>query len=274
MKLWIWSDLHLESQRLILPVSAPEGTGAIVCAGDLCRAADLEETAKDILERYRIPLVFVPGNHEFYSGNASGDGAPIEACRAIMAEAAAASAGWPAPLIVLDDASTIIGGVRFVGGTLWTDFALDGEEGDIPWRFNDALRMTPDFGRIRMDGDRRMFPQDMLDMHRSTRRFIAGELAVPFSGPTVVVTHHMPHPACIPPVWRGASSGFLYASSEAAFGALLEGREAPSLWVCGHTHHAFDVKAGRTRILCNPHGYEAADDERLNGFRWDLVAEV
>src|SRR5919106_314252 len=66
MKLWIWSDLHLEMQDIPLPERAPDGVDVIVCAGDLCYAPHLGRRAFDIVHRYDLPLVFVPGNHEFY----------------------------------------------------------------------------------------------------------------------------------------------------------------------------------------------------------------
>lgn len=273
MRLWVWSDLHLEAQKAMMPSAAPAGADAIVCAGDLCAAADLARIARRVIERYRLPMVCVPGNHEFFTP-AAGGVAGVEECRAAIARAAEASMDWPARLYVLDDAAAVIGGVRFVGGTLWTDFALGAEPGDMPWRMNDALAMAPDFARIFMEAGKRISPQDMLRMHAATRRFIEGELAVPFAGPTVVMTHHMPHPDCTPAGHRQSPASFLYASSEAAFGGLLESEKAPALWVCGHTHHAFDLHVGRTRILCNPLGYLDAADERENGFRWDLVAEA
>ena len=65
MKLWIWSDLHLELQTPIFPEAAPHADMR-VCAGDLCRADALCDAARWIIERYRLPMVFVPGNHEFY----------------------------------------------------------------------------------------------------------------------------------------------------------------------------------------------------------------
>lgn len=65
-----------------------------------------------------------------------------------------------------------------------------------------------------------------------------------------------------------------FACSEHVFGDILDSDAAPSLWVCGHTHHPVDVTVGRTRIVCNPHGYMRVRDERENGFRWDLVIDT
>lgn len=29
----------------------------------------------------------------------------------------------------------------------------------------------------------------------------------------------------------------------------------PKLWIHGHTHESVDYRVGRTRVVCNPHGY-------------------
>lgn len=275
MKLWVWSDLHLDAQEVAWPASAPAGAQAIVCAGDLCHAPDLARTARGIVERYRLPIVFVPGNHEYYRGAFPSHARSLAVDRRLMAEAAEASRDWACRLHVLDNLAVELGGVRFVGGTLWTDFAMgDASEGEIAWRMNDARSLSPDFRHVRFRGDDMLAPQDTLEMHRETRRVILGELERPFDGPTVAVTHHLPHPAATPEAYRGEASNFLYACGEEAFGDAFMGPGAPGLWVCGHTHHPADVTVGRTRIVCNPAGFMAAADERANGFRWDFVVDV
>lgn len=274
MKLWVWSDLHLEMQDVEFPTSAPESADIIVCAGDLCQADGLELQAKEIVERYRLPLIFVPGNHEFYS-EPSIIGRSLPSDRAVMHQVAEASKGWSKPLYVLDDTSIDLDGVRFVGGTLWTDFKLGiHDEADFHWRLNDARAMSSDFSRIRMNDAQMLAPSDMLSMHRETRTFIHAALARPFEGKTVVASHHLPHPAATPSVYVNSSANFLFASSERAFGDVMKSADAPALWVCGHTHHPVDVTVGRTRVVCNPHGFEVAPDEQANAFRWDLVIDT
>jgi hypothetical protein len=66
----------------------------------------------------------------------------------------------------------------------------------------------------------------------------------------------------------------MFASSERVFGDVFESNEAPALWVSGHTHHPSDVTVGRSRIVCNPLGYQRIQNERENGFRWDLVIDT
>lgn len=275
MRLWVWSDLHLEAQERKFPDTAPAGASAIVCAGDLCHAPDLGRTAGEIVARYGLPMVFVPGNHEYYRGTFPPHTRSMAVDRRLMAEAEEASRGWTARLHVLDDGIAEIGGVRFVGGTLWTDFMMGADRpSDLPWRLNEARSLSPDFRHVRLRGDHMLEPQDMLEMNGRTRSFILDALSKPFDGPTVVVSHHLPHPAATPPVYAGEPSNFMYACADGAFANALEGSAAPELWVCGHTHHPVDLRIGRTRLVCNPAGFAAASDERSNGFRWDLSVDV
>jgi hypothetical protein len=44
-----------------------------------------------------------------------------------------------------------------------------------------------------------------------------------------------------------------------------------ALWAHGHTHVASDYEIGKTRVVCNPHGYK---DELVAGFRQDLTVEI
>lgn len=276
MKLWIWSDLHLELQTVYMPLGhqKPDGVDAIVCAGDLCHADRVADTARAFIERYDVPIIFVPGNHEFYRGGVFGKDRNIEGDRLLLQIAQRDSKDWPHRFYVLDDDAVVIGDVRFVGGTLWTDFLLGAHESDLPWRLNSAVTQIADFSQIGMRDGSKLSPQPMLNMHRVTATYICRQLAEPSSGKTVVVTHHLPHPAATPAIYRGANANFLFASSERVFGDLFESYDAPALWVCGHTHHPSDVMVGGTRIVCNPMGYRSIPNERENGFCWDLVIDT
>ena len=87
-------------------------------------------------------------------------------------------------------------------------------------------------------------------------RVWTGIPATSSTGPTVVVTHHAPHPDSLP--GPHAELGWCYAS------VLRELIHAlgPEFWVHGHIHQAADYRVGPTRIVCNPHGHV----EEASGF--------
>ena len=88
-------------------------------------------------------------------------------------------------------------------------------------------------------------------LHKRSRAFIEAELAKPFEGATVVVTHHAPHPRSMHSHY---GSDLLSAAYVSDLTAVIEAGQ-PNLWVHGHVHENFDYRVGATRVVCNPHGY-------------------
>jgi Icc-related predicted phosphoesterase len=83
----------------------------------------------------------------------------------------------------------------------------------------------------------------------------------------VVVTHHAPHPACLPPAHP---SGWLAGNSASDLSDLTDAGTAV-LWVHGHIHEAVDmIRPGGTRIVCNPAGSGFTNA----AFRSDWVIEI
>jgi len=98
---------------------------------------------------------------------------------------------------------------------------------------------------------RRFRPIEAATLHKRSRAFIEAELAKPFAGPTVVVTHHAPHANSMHSRY---GSDLLSAAYVSDLTALIEAGQ-PNLWVHGHVHESFDYRVGVTRVICNPHGY-------------------
>ena len=116
-----------------------------------------------------------------------------------------------------------------------------------------ACAFVRDFSRIHRDetSDALFAPADaaaLFDRHAS---WLEARLATPFSGPTVVVTHHAPSPRSIHPRFAGLPLNVCFVSDTEH---LLEGRRV-ALWIHGHTHDSFDYVANGTRVVCNPRGY-------------------
>lgn len=152
--------------------------------------------------------------------------------------------------LLMDDVVTI-SGTRFVGGTLWTDFRLGSTSLTQAMRSAQGREGMVDYRRIRT-GPRsrdRVEPEEILALHRRTRAFLDVTLATPHDGPTMVVTHHAPHPDSLPD-----PHGHLRWCDASDLRDLIRARE-PDLWIHGHVHHAVDYAVGPTRIVCNPRGH-------------------
>lgn len=71
-----------------------------------------------------------------------------------------------------------------------------------------------------------------------------------FPGPTIVVSHHLPHPRSIHHKYRGSTLNPGFASDL----SRLMGPPI-AVWIHGHTHDSCDYVEEGTRIVCNPRGY-------------------
>ncbi|HEX7387430.1 MAG TPA: metallophosphoesterase [Castellaniella sp.] len=229
LKLHILSDLHLGVQGMPLPAIEADVT---VLAGDIARP----KAAMQWAAQFGRPVLYIAGNHEFYGGC-------IPEVRAELARCAAECG-----VHFLDQGSIEIGGVRFLGTTLWTDFELFGPEcRDLA--MEKSAEFMRDFQVIRNADYSRYTPQDSIALFREQYDWLDAMLDAPFEGPTVVITHHAPSIRSVHPRFADSlvSAGFVSDCTS------LLGRSA--LWVHGHTHDSFDYKVYGTRVLCNPRGY-------------------
>ncbi|MGM0783790.1 MAG: metallophosphoesterase [Pseudomonadota bacterium] len=253
MRLWVLSDLHLEyfEEGRELPEVAAD---AVILAGDIHRHAEGFAWAA---ERFGgMPILYVPGNHEFY-------GASMPAMRREMAEMAQRLG-----IHLLDNRSLTLGGVRFHGTTLWTDFALYADEPDHDLPFTDARArwLMPDFQIVEQPEGEVFSPAESRRLHAAARAWLDAELAEPFAGPRVVISHHAPLALCIPPRYRGDSLSPAFASH------LPELMGRMDLWIHGHVHEPVDRVVAGTRVLANPGGYPDEFEPPL--FVADRVIEV
>lgn len=233
MRLQILSDLHLSRGVPDIPATDAD---VVVLAGDIARPAEAVAWAR----RFEQPVVYVAGNHEFYGSTLAATGSAL----------AALTAGTG--IRVLDDAAVVIGGVRFLGSTLWSDFALYGEGELRAAAIVEALRSIHDFSRIRVDERGAPFtPHLAAERFARHAAWLDARLDEPHHGPTVVVTHHAPSRRSIHPRFDGSLINCCFVSEAEA----LAGGGRAALWVHGHTHDSFDYDLGGTRVVCNPRGY-------------------
>jgi len=261
MRLLVLSDIHLEFGPFELPDDI-EDFDVAVFAGDIGRpVADaiawIDRQRSGLLKGR--PVVFVPGNHEFY--------------RAELAESLSTGkiSAQRAGIHMLAPGMVIVGDTRFIGCTLWTDYALLGDPKSA--RQAAAMRMN-DHRLIEVVEDRqrmRFLPPHAAALHAQDLNFIVENLRKPFGGNTVVVTHHAPHPGSVQPRYRGDALSPAFASD---LSEVIE-RYRPELWIHGHDHASHDYWVGQTRILSNQAGYPHRGGGRENPeFNPRLVVEV
>lgn len=259
MKIGVWSDLHLEfdinaSRQGILSaerhvpsefyLNPPKpDVDVLVLAGDTHTGVlGLEWAARN----FAIPIVLIAGNRESYGH---------ELFRVIANSREKANV-MNGRVIFLERATWTYRSVkglqaRFIGATLWTDFNLYG----TPFASMEIARQcVQDFSAINIERGyklRMLQPSDVVRLHTASIKFLRKELQQPFSGVTVVVTHHSPSPRSISPEFQGdpLNPAFVSDLEELIY------TYRPTLWIHGHVHESFDYVIGGTRIICNPRSY-------------------
>lgn len=248
MRLHILSDLHLEFAPFT-PPSVP--ADVVVLAGDIHTGRNgMKWALETFADR---PVIYVLGNHEFYG----------QKIQKLIAELKKMTGGTNVHL--LENESCTIGDVIFLGATLWTDFALNGNP-----VASEVVAQTGmnDYRRIRtLPAYRRLEPSETRRFHMQSRKWLEDQVLGSPSRKLVVVTHHAPSPRSIPPTLVGDAFNPAFASDLSPFIAASGVR----LWVHGHIHRTSDYMVGETRVVANPRGYPT---EPQAGFDAGMIIEI
>ncbi len=267
MKIALYSDLHNEHGH---PFDPPADLDAdlVLLAGDIgAKTHGVEWAGRTFGQTFGDGrCLYVPGNHEYYGAQL---GLLDEMRRA----------GKKASVRVLNNDVATVGDVRVLGTTLWTNFSLYGPD-QVMFARDCARRSINDFmsiwvrrresiGRDPMKSAGNLLdPHDAIGLHRTARSFLERELAKPWEGKTVVVTHFAPHRGCIAPEYEGDVHTPYFVVDMAP----LMAKYRIDLWAFGHTHGNVDfVAEGGCRVVSNQRGYPK---DLSPGFRPDLVLEV
>jgi predicted phosphodiesterase len=260
MLIQLLSDLHLEVEPSFRPTPAPRAD-LLVLAGDIggqgrgdgkgsrLGADDPFGLARfsPALDNWPVPVLYVPGNHEY-------DGGDLDEIHAsLKAECARLGITW------LDREVVVIDDVRFVGATLWTDFA--------------ALSQWPDYMPDAMTRNMAMRelcfragsyalklaaitwrgapldPPAVAELGAAHQVWLRAALQEPHEGKTVAVTHFAPS-------LRSADPRFGLTPGTAGFCNHLDDLVAQAdVWMHGHLHTHHDYLLNGCRVVANPLGY-------------------
>ena len=286
MKIAVTSDVHLEFGPLTL--SNDDGADVLILGGDVCVAADLREPDPynimntrhserlaellDSASKNFKHVILIMGNHEHYHGD--------------YARSADIIRKFTKPwtnVYFLDKEVQDIEGVRFFGGTLWTDFDLGNGPGDemamrtIGGMMNDYRGVKNSSRQVSFkDADGKFHertaafcPEDGYEDHLQFMSKLQAVLDdTPAGMKVVVVGHHAPSKASTHPRYRHETlMNTAYSSDLTKF--MLDNSNI-KLWTHGHTHEDFDYMVGSTRVFCNPRGYDGYE-ERADRFKLKSV---
>lgn len=263
MRIQITSDLHLNclgsqllASQLIVP--APEAD-MLVLAGDIHTGVEAIAAFAD----WPVPVLYVAGNHEYY-------GRDMAETRVALARAAEGTA-----VRFLDNESVTVGGLLFLGTTLWTDYRLNPKYSQLQLMRHAQFSIN-DHRYIQYRG-KTFTPEIALEEHNQARAWLAAELAVPERPKTVVISHHAPHPLSVHARYQDDPVNAAFVSN---LSELLPQADA---WIHGHTHNSFEYNVKGCRVVANPSGYalnrlsaRTVDELKFENPLWapNLVIEV
>ncbi|MGA8785110.1 MAG: metallophosphoesterase [Polaromonas sp.] len=286
MNIQLLSDLHLESNPDFTARAAP-GADLLVLAGDIGSYQNdsllTERGIRDFgLARFSplpvarggagwpTPVLFLPGNHEY-------DGLDFDEAHLRLRETCERLG-----MIWLERETVELAGVRLIGCTLWTDFdALTtgqantdrGRAGEIT--LGEQLKAREKAFRAAnfylkknhaFRHGRPMLAEEVREEGLKSQAWLRQALAVPFDGPTVVVTHFAPSLQSADPRYglTPGTAGFCNSLDE-----LLP---LASLWLHGHLHCPNDYVRHSCRVVTNPLGYARKGEQAT--FRESLCVAV
>lgn len=272
----IFSDIHLDfdipsstknfdpSRDIWSPTPMPTDQETIlILAGDIWHAKKPFSFMgfswfKKISAQFHSIIVLL-GNHDFWGGNLQKE---YEHYRKNIAAQNLTN------VQLLQNSTIILGDIKFVGGTLWTDYN-QGNLHSIAF----AETYMNDFKYIRNGlAFSKLKANHLIGEHLKTARYIEENAKRDFPEQNLwVITHHLPTFRSIPLEYEGydINENALYASNlEHLF------TDDINVWVHGHSHHAINYTVKNTRIISNPRGYRLEETNYDETYLFDLAGNL
>jgi hypothetical protein len=277
MRIQLVSDLHLECHPDFMPSAAPN-TDVLVLAGDIGSYQAGSRLADDDFGLSRFsPLrpcapwprvLFTPGNHEFDSLEFE------DTYTRLRGICSRLGIDW------LEREVVMIGRVRFIGTTLWSDFdafARSAPQVTQQMKLREKAFKAANYYLSKNTTLRQgapMLADSIREMSLVCQAWLRTALETPFDGTTVVVTHFAP-------TLQSADLRYGLQPGTAGFcNTLDELLPLAQVWMHGHLHcpnhyTVTGTKDGQPfacRVVANPLGYAAKGEQQ--GYLEEFVVEL
>lgn len=231
MKIQYLSDLHLEVAPMDVPVCDAD---VVVLAGDIHSDGRI---AIDWASNFPQEVIYILGNHEFYSGGTISD----------LPKELKNYAEKYSNVHVLNDDSIVIKGIAFHGCTLWTDFELYGKP-DVAFFYAD--KSLNDYRLINFDRRQAFTPAIAAALHMQSMGWLSETICSSKFVNNVVVTHHLPTPDAIHARFEGNILNSAFASD---CSRLFD--KGITVWIYGHNHDCRVFEKEGIIFATNQRGY-------------------
>ncbi len=252
MKIQFMSDLHREMGASQYPF-LPSGD-IVVLAGDVVTS----KTKKLLLDEFGNldkPVIYVPGNHDFYGGNFDTAISNMRAMYDFL----------PRRIHVLSDDHLVVGDVHFLGATLWPRIKVS-EEMVVRNGISDFIsyRGFPLIEDISVEniGLAHDLSVEYLDL-------MMGEIRSKNPNAKIVVVTHFP------PSYQAQEERFRESNLSSYFYNELDWlieKHQPDYWIYGHTHGNLEWEHGKTKVVTNQFGY--LNREMQESFNINRTVEI
>lgn len=258
------SDLHLEFEssvgaqwlQSLAPLPDSSKYDMIILAGDIAFAGMRFDAYEQLffyfeqLNKLNKPILFVPGNHEFYHSHNFDD------LNAKLLEKINESKYRN--IHILSRKKFVFNNIIFIGATLWTDFNnkdCDEMNSAINLQWNEEKQEherkgMSEYKVVSTSDGQLITPELVYQEHQADLDYIKQELGATDPEKCVVITHHSPSNKKHKIKWNKR----LPSAYSSDLDSLIEDYQ-PIAWIHGHIHDSLDYHIGGTRIVCNPRGY-------------------
>lgn len=197
----------------------------VILAGDIGVGTKGVEWA---IETFAVPVIYVAGNHEYHAATQT----MAEHINAMKDVAKCSN------VMVLDNETIEVNGVRFIGTTMWTDVT------------HVERVLDPDAANIIPALSTKFDKQFVQSLFETNVAWLKKELNKQFDRETVVVSHHAPSKKSVSAEFEGNQWNDCFVTDlESLMGSKVHA------WIHGHVHSNHDYKIDGTRIICNSRGY-------------------
>lgn len=233
MKVGYISDIHIDSGMNVQRLNIFDQTmDVIIVGGDIGNIDQTSDFLFMILDTFQCPIIFVPGNHDFYNGITVED--TIQEYNDLFKDV-------DIHMLVNGGAHTIHG-QTFIGATLWSDL---GET------YNPTISVATKMAAYSVIADfefiKDMTVEKMYNMYEVDKQGIVKSLEKHGSD-AIIITHFSPSIEFRNELYKIDPLAYYFCGN---MESVIQ-QYQPKAWIYGHTHGNNDpVEYGTTQILCN-----------------------